>query len=120
MPGGDGTGPWGVGPMTGRGTGYCAGYKAPCYGNSGMRAGLWCRGGGAGQGWRNRCYATGPVGWQQTGGWQRPLSGGYGSAINQEQHLEALKNQAERMQTALEDIRNEIEKMKSQNTADSK
>lgn len=27
MPRGDGTGPWGQGPMTGRGLGYCSGYE---------------------------------------------------------------------------------------------
>jgi len=34
MPGGDGTGPVGLGPMTGRRTGYCAGYSAPGYANT--------------------------------------------------------------------------------------
>ncbi len=29
MPFGDGTGPMGFGPMTGRAAGYCAGYPAP-------------------------------------------------------------------------------------------
>ncbi|MFW6102913.1 MAG: DUF5320 domain-containing protein, partial [Chloroflexota bacterium] len=29
MPWGDGTGPAGMGPMTGRGLGYCSGYGAP-------------------------------------------------------------------------------------------
>jgi len=33
MPWGDGTGPWGLGPMTGRGAGYCAGYPIPGYMN---------------------------------------------------------------------------------------
>ncbi len=33
MPRGDGTGPMGMGPMTGRGAGYCAGYAAPGYAN---------------------------------------------------------------------------------------
>jgi len=33
MPLGDGTGPAGMGPMTGRGTGYCAGYGVPGYAN---------------------------------------------------------------------------------------
>jgi len=31
VPGGDGTGPAGMGPMTGRAAGYCAGYPAPGY-----------------------------------------------------------------------------------------
>jgi hypothetical protein len=29
MPAGDRTGPWGLGPRTGRGLGYCSGYQAP-------------------------------------------------------------------------------------------
>lgn len=33
MPGGDGTGPMGMGPMTGRGAGYCAGNDVPGYAN---------------------------------------------------------------------------------------
>ncbi len=33
MPGGDGTGPMGLGPMTGRAAGYCAGYGMPGYMN---------------------------------------------------------------------------------------
>ncbi|MBT4482390.1 MAG: DUF5320 domain-containing protein, partial [Candidatus Latescibacteria bacterium] len=31
---GDGTGPAGLGPMTGRGAGYCAGYSVPGYQNT--------------------------------------------------------------------------------------
>jgi hypothetical protein len=31
MPFGNGTGPAGMGPMTGRGLGYCAGYSVPGY-----------------------------------------------------------------------------------------
>jgi hypothetical protein len=31
MPGGDRTGPMGMGPMTGRAAGYCAGYPVPGY-----------------------------------------------------------------------------------------
>ncbi len=33
MPGGDGTGPRGMGSMTGRAAGYCAGYDVPGYTN---------------------------------------------------------------------------------------
>ena len=48
MPGGDGTGPGGMGPMTGRAAGYCAGYSAPGYMNpiAGRGYGGWGRGGG--------------------------------------------------------------------------
>jgi len=33
MPWGDGTGPMGMGPMTGRAAGFCAGYGVPGYAN---------------------------------------------------------------------------------------
>ena len=35
MPGGDGTGPMGYGPLTGRGAGYCRGYGMPGFANPG-------------------------------------------------------------------------------------
>lgn len=34
MPGGDGTGPMGWGPCSGRAAGYCSGYHRPGYANS--------------------------------------------------------------------------------------
>jgi len=78
MPGGDRTGPWGRGPMTGRRAGYCAGFSVPGYanpipGSGGMGCG---RGWGRGRGWRNWYRATGLPGWVRAdygypafGGW---------------------------------------------------
>ena len=61
MPRGDRTGPWGAGPMTGRGAGYCAGYSVPGYTNpvGGYGRG-WGRGRGRGfgRGW-GRGYGRG-------------------------------------------------------------
>jgi len=64
MPGGDGTGPWGLGPMTGRRAGYCMGFSTPGFANPyvhprfgygrGMGMGFGRRGG------RFRRYAFGP------------------------------------------------------------
>ncbi len=49
MPRGDGTGPMGMGPMTGRRAGFCAGTVAPGPMNApGMFGGFGCRRGGAG------------------------------------------------------------------------
>ncbi len=54
MPGGNGTGPGGMGPMTGRAAGFCAGYPVPGSMNPiGGRLGLglgWGRGFGRGMG----------------------------------------------------------------------
>jgi len=65
MPRGNGTGPMGAGPGTGRGIGYCGGYNrsgftipAPGFG-SGFSFGR----GGMGRGWRHRFYATGIPDW---------------------------------------------------------
>jgi len=57
MPRGDGTGPAGMGPMTGRAAGYCAGYPTPGFMTPGFGRGLGMargRGGGFGMGmaWR--------------------------------------------------------------------
>ena len=40
MPRGDGTGPNGMGPMTGRGKGFCAGFNVPGFMNSGFGRGF--------------------------------------------------------------------------------
>ena len=52
MPGRDGTGPMGYGPMTGGQRGQCAGAASS-------------PGRGGGRGWRNQYYATGLTGWQR-------------------------------------------------------
>lgn len=63
MPRGDGTGPMGQGPMTGRSAGFCAGYAEPGYMNPGGGRGMaWRRGrgGGYGRGWRSRAMVAMP------------------------------------------------------------
>jgi len=49
MPAGDRTGPWGFGPGTGRGLGYCSGFQAPGFMFSGPGPGFG-RGFGLGRG----------------------------------------------------------------------
>ena len=72
MPRGNGTGPMGAGPMTGRAAGYCAGFATPGFANfvggglgrgMGMGMGRGVRGGGRGGGFgfRNRFYAPGAI-----------------------------------------------------------
>ena len=75
---GDGTGPAGQGPLTGRGAGYCAGYDRPGFMNPYPYGGRGYFGGGRprtrassvrgmGRGWRNWYQATGLPGWQRAG-----------------------------------------------------
>ncbi len=127
MPGGDGTGPGGMGPMTGRAVGYCAGYPVQGYMNpvSGRGYGFG-RGFGRGRGgWgqRNRFYATGLTGWQR-GAYDYPAIGNYGwgapnysvpygapAAPTKEQELDMLKGQSEYLEDALEGINKRIKEI---------
>jgi len=122
MPGGDGTGPAGMGAMTGRGAGYCAGYAAPGYVNpvGGRGYGGWGRGGG-GFGRRHRFYATGLTGWQRAGGGLQaygpppvygvPYAAPVAPAPTRRQELDGLKGQAEYFEDALEGIRKRIDEL---------
>ncbi|MBN1675178.1 MAG: DUF5320 domain-containing protein [Kiritimatiellae bacterium] len=65
MPAGDGTGPAGMGPMTGRAAGYCAGYSVPGFMNPmpGRWMGGWgpspyLAGAGYGYGYGPAMYGT--------------------------------------------------------------
>jgi len=119
MPAGDGTGPRGMGPMTGRGAGYCAGSGAPGYANPMPVRGFgmgWSRGGGwgRGRGWRHMYYATGLPGWARYGyapAWGAPPAaayGPYGAPPTPEQETEFLKSQAEMLKEELEAISQRI------------
>ena len=61
MPRGDGTGPAGMGSMTGRAAGYCAGYSAPGFVNPIPGRGYfgYGRGIGLGRGWFGRGFGRG-------------------------------------------------------------
>jgi hypothetical protein len=61
MPRGDGTGPMGLGPMTGRAAGYCAGFATPGFANPVSGYCGFGRGGGRGQ--RRMYRAAGIPGW---------------------------------------------------------
>jgi len=122
MPRGDGTGPAGMGPMTGRGAGYCAGYHVPGFANPVPGRGFWGAGrgggfGGGGRGHRNMYYATGLPGWARFG--RMPAVAPYGgqaypAQMTSEQELDYLKSQAEYFQTALEDITKRIEAVENE------
>ena len=70
MPFGDGTGPAGTGPMTGRAAGFCAGYPVPGYMNPAVgRAGFYGPGGPA-----FGPYGAGSYGYG-AGGYAAPYAG---------------------------------------------
>ncbi|RLA83694.1 MAG: hypothetical protein DRG31_05855 [Deltaproteobacteria bacterium] len=69
MPWGDGTGPMGLGPMTGRGAGFCAGFPVPGFMNPmpGRRFFGWGRGWGF---WATGLPGWARWGWGRRGGWR--------------------------------------------------
>ena len=130
MPGGDRTGPRGMGTMTGRAAGYCAGSGVPGYANPvigrgfgigfGRGIGAWGRGfGGGGRGWRNRFYATGQPGWMSYGGYAAP----YGYAVpyqapNPEMEKQFLKGQIDALQAEMDAVSKRLADIEAGSTKD--
>ncbi|KUG24361.1 hypothetical protein ASZ90_005826 [hydrocarbon metagenome] len=121
MPRGDATGPMGMGPMTGRGAGYCAGFGVPGYMNKfggrgfgmgfGRGAGFGGRGArGGGFGFRNRFYATGVPGWAWAGS---TMSAPY-QKIDPATEKQALNNQAEILKTELDAIKKRLDELNTE------
>ncbi|MGM0401562.1 MAG: DUF5320 domain-containing protein [Chloroflexota bacterium] len=120
MPWGDRTGPAGLGPMTGRDAGYCAGYDVPGYMNPVPGRGFaFGRGGGwgRGRGYRNWYYATGLPGWARAGyapAWGTPPATPYGAPVSREQQVEALRAQSEWLEEQLTAINERIQELEAQ------
>jgi len=128
MPAGDRTGPMGMGPMTGRGAGYCAGYGAPGYVNPWPRMGMgWRRGmggnwgGGWGRGRRFGYHTTGAPFWAPHG--YGPPAGApwsgyapYGASPPPKEEIAYLRAEAERLRESLEAITSRIEELEEQET----
>ena len=123
MPSGDRTGPAGMGPMTGRAAGFCAGNPVPGYmnpvggrGYRGRGRGFWGRGGG--RGWRNWFYATGLPGWarfdQPT--WADVTNATAIPPVKQGQMLTGLRQQAEYLRNSLDEINKRIDEMEKAET----
>jgi hypothetical protein len=108
MPGFDGTGPRGLGSLTGRGLGYCvtpvSGFP-PQYWGYGRFGGGWGR--GRGRGWRNRYWATG-------------IPPGYGPELTANEDIGLLMEEATRLEQELKLIRQEIEQLKQTDKAEKK
>lgn len=110
MPRGDGTGPTGMGPTTGRGAGFCGGFGMPGFANRGRGRGGAGRGG---RGWRHLFYATGPTGRQRAAIATAPGVVAPRPAAAPEDELGVLKRQAESAAATLEVIRKRIDELKA-------
>lgn len=133
MPGGDRTGPMGLGPMTGRAAGYCAGFGVPGTANQvpgrgyGRGYGGWGRGRGGGRGGRGWSYARGFAGWPPVAGpgaaipfaswtagpYAQPFVQPFAPNMTREQEAEALKGQAEYFEDILDGLRRRIAELES-------
>jgi hypothetical protein len=111
MPRGDGTGPMGMGPMTGRGAGFCAGATAPGFTSAGFGFG---RGRGRGRGF-GRMYNPGwqagyvPYGYRPPVAPAAPAAGPYGV-----DEKEALQRQAQFLEEQLNEIKDRLSKLESE------
>lgn len=115
MPAGDRTGPWGYGPRTGRGLGYCSGYARPGYMTAGPGWGLG-RGFGRGRGMGRFFPFMSPWGAPYRGYPYPPpapyaasSAGGYPPSVNEE---EALSDEAAFLEAELDRIRERIGELK--------
>jgi hypothetical protein len=118
MPGGDRTGPLGMGPMTGRTAGYCAGYSVPGYMNPIHGRGFFGRGRGwFGRGWgrgrRMGYLAGGFPGW----GYYDVPAYPYQANLSSEEEANLLKEEAKVLKQQLKELQgyiDSLEKAKSQ------
>jgi len=96
--------------MTGRRAGFCAGVAMPGYENllpgRGMGMGFGRGRGAWGRGWRNMFFATGQPGWMRFG-----ATAAAAAASDPEMEKQALKNQADYLQSELDSIRKRLDEV---------
>ncbi len=109
MPRGNGTGPVGIGPMTGIVAGYCAGYGMPGYGNPARRGGFRM-GGGQMRGRRGACgrrsMYDSPGGMSYRRGAMTPFT-----MQASEDEKQVLQRQAEILQSRLNEIKGRLDEL---------
>ncbi len=113
MPAGDGSGPRGEGPLTGRAMGRCTGNAAGGYATAPGRGGgygFFGRRGGGGRGMRNRYYETGLPQWRRYPQYDGPV-------YNQEPtETDSLKNQVQFVADTIEQIANRVNQLLKRKT----
>ena len=102
MPGGNGIGPTGMGPMTGRSAGFCAGSSMTGYANQGQVRGP----GGCRRGQRHRYSTTGVTCRGRFGGNAAPYQ-----MPGQERGKYNLRNKADALQAELNHLRARLEEI---------
>ena len=119
MPGGDGTGPSGMGSRTGRALGYCAGYDSPGF-TKGPGRGMG-RGFGAGIGFgygRGQAWGRRGGSWPGRGGYMgRGRGGAFYAApfyptpidLTPEQQVTSLKQDKEYLESELKNLQSSLE-----------
>jgi len=120
MPGGNGTGPMGMGSMTGRAAGFCAGFGMPGYANAPARRGFGVgngrgrefRGRNAGRGFRHMFKATGLPGRTRFGGYDASYQDPDPNLENQ-----TLKSQVKAMQSELDFIMKRLSDIETETAA---
>jgi len=129
MPRGDGTGPAGMGSMTGRAAGYCAGYTVPGFANpsggrfAGAGRSFFNGRAGRGRGYRNWYNYTGLPGWQRSNMGMPAWGGVYAppvfpnpgmfapGSVTPDQEKEMLLQQAEFLKQQIEDIQSRMSEL---------
>jgi len=115
MPWGDGTGPLGLGPMTGRGAGYCAGFGVPGFMNPWPRFGRgfrrafgFGRGLGLGRGWAWRARAI----WAPLAPWAPEWVVPVQRELTRDEERELLKAEKEQLERELKEIERRLKELK--------
>jgi hypothetical protein len=129
MPGLDGTGPQGLGPMTGGARGWCNPYSPLRMGYGAPGVFPWfgkCFGFGRGwfgRGWRHWFWATGLPGWARVGygypafgGWRYPYfpayyGAGFTPQMTPQEEIEILKEQQDFLSEQLNEINKRISEL---------
>lgn len=113
MPKGDRTGPSGQGPGTGKALGYCFGSDTPGF-TKGPGRGM-----GRGHGFGGGAAISGGFGWGRGRGFgaqhrgSAPVSG-WPRALNREDEIKMLKNQAEALTRTQKDIEKRLDELEKE------
>ena len=116
MPGFDGTGPQGLGPMTGGGRGFCAlpaGSATRPFGAAGYGIGRGRRGGG--RGYRNWFYATGMPCWMRAQQGMPAFGGVSNAAIFAGDEKAFLQQRVDYLKSELEALQARIQSLEANN-----